>query len=98
MATELLTNQTSDTTGTAYSFTEATTVVVHRDSVFDGANVRIYIATDDQSAEYTPIGDPIRTEQDSVNVEAKGTYYIKAVQAGSGANTSITVESTVTGT
>ena len=94
MAT-LLSAVTTDTTGSGASHSGPCTVMVHGDSVFDGAQVLIEIANTDTAADYTPIGrEGYFKQPGSFNCQGQGTYYLRAVLRDAGTNTSVTCVTT----
>ena len=92
MATQtLLSAVTSDGAGSGVSHTGACTVILHGDSVMDGCSVGIEIADSDTAADYATVGPQgVFRQPGSVLVNGQGTYYLRAVVANSGTNTSVT--------
>ena len=93
MAT-LLDAVTSDGAGTGASHTGPCTVIPHRDSVFDGARVSLQIADTDTATDYANIDGAVITTSDAININARGTYYLRAVVLDAGSSTSITIKTT----
>lgn len=94
MAT-LLNAATSNGAGAGEQHSGPCTVMVQNDSVMDGAKVHIQIAAADTAGDYAPAGrEAIFSQPGAVAIDAQGTYYLRAVIAGAGANTSITCETT----
>ena len=90
----LLADATSNTTGSGAAHTGPCTVFVY--GTFEGQeNVFIEIAPNDVSAEYCLFGPfSVVKGQSAVNVEGRGTYYLRARLTGAGDTTSISVDST----
>lgn len=101
MAT-LLSGVTTDGAGSGASHTGPCTVHVPDNVVWDGAYIIIEIADSDTAAEYTPVGDQTTNgggrfqqgEQQPLNVNALGTYFIRAVVYGAGNATNLTCTTT----
>ena len=93
MAT-LLSAVTADGAGSGASHTGPCTVMVHGDSVFDGATVGLEIADSDDANEYVAIDGAVFHINDAMDIAGRGTYYLRAVVNNAGASTSITVVTT----
>ena len=93
MAT-LLSAVTSDGAGTGASHSGPCTVIVHNDSVFDGANIAIQIADTDTAADYVPIDGAVFRTNNAIAINGQGTYYLRAVVANAVSTTSLTVVTT----
>jgi hypothetical protein len=89
----LLTSQTTDTTssGTATN-ADGGWIEIPNDSVFDGASITIQASSVDTAGKYSPL-DRIATIRNPGwrKLELPSGTYVRAIQNGSGASTSITV-------
>jgi hypothetical protein len=89
----LLSDQTTDTTGTGVAVTGPCSIVVSGDSVFDGATVDIQVALNDETGEYQTPGEEAYMKRPGMfRLEITGSYYVRAVQTDSGSSTSITCD------
>lgn len=85
---------TSDGAQSGQSHTGPCTVMVHGDSVFDGATVSLEIADSDDANDYVPIDEAVFRNGDALDIAGRGTYFLRAVVANSGSSTSITIVTT----
>lgn len=98
MAAILTAQTTNNPTATGVSHTGPATVFVR--GTFGGANVVIQVADENVAASFVkadnvaPLKSPRLDGPGCVNIEGKGTYFIRAVVANAGSTTSITAVST----
>jgi hypothetical protein len=86
----LLTAVTSDGAGSGVSLSGPSSVIVHNDSVFDGATIEIQIADTDTAADYAPVGrDGMFQAAGGCAIDVQGAYYARAVVSGAGSSTSV---------
>ncbi len=97
MAT-LLSGVSSNGAGTGVSVTGPVNVLVHGDTVYDGASVLIEIADTDTASDYQAVSfDGFKRfregsfQQITINAGASASYYIRGNVSNSGSSTSITV-------
>ena len=89
----LLTDQTTNTTGSGSSHTGPCSVFIY--GTFDGASVSIEAAHEDVAASYVPVGTPASAgEGKVVAVNLQGTYYLRAKLNRAGSSTSLSVDTT----
>ena len=93
MAT-LLSGVSANGAGSGASHSGPCTVMVHGDTVFDGARVALEVADTDTAADYVAIDGAELKKHDVLGVNVKGTYYLRAVVTGAGSSTSLNVVTT----
>ena len=87
----LLTNQTSNATGTAAAHSGPCTVIVR--GAVDGAKVVLKMAFANTPAHFHTFGpESIITSPKGIVVDAVGDYYLLAELEDAGENTNVTVE------
>ena len=92
MAT-LLSAVSVDGAGTGQSHTGPCTVILRGDSVMDKATVQIQISIANTAGHFVPAGrESFFTQPGVINVDAQGTYFLRAVVNQAGASTSLTCE------
>lgn len=94
----LLTNVTSDTTGSGQSHSGPCTVFVT--GTMDGATVVIEGSPTTNTADYVKLDRSIVPQAQFIDrtgasaVDGQGTYYLRAVLTNAGSSTSVSVETT----
>jgi len=90
---QILTNQTSDTTGSGTAINaEGGWIEIKKNAVFDGAIITIEASSADTAEEYSPL-DRITTMTSPGwrKLDLPSGTYVRAKQSNSGSSTSITV-------
>lgn len=91
MATPLFTNRTTDGVSAGVSLVGPASIVIHKDSVFEGAEIIYEIADTDTDADYGPPDDEARFHGPGAKtVFMQGSYFLRLRQLNSTPGTSIT--------
>ena len=86
-------NKTSDGAGTAIQVTGPFTVIVPKNSVFNGAYLEVQLATENNAAEFELPDDGARIRAaGSVYFQLTGTNFVRTVQFDSKYDTSISAD------